>query len=148
MEENASGIIINTSGFSGGSSLDIMRTVIDAFHADVIVIIGHERLAAQLRTIPELKDKHIVKLHKSPGVVIRDSKFRSRLQKRMFKNYFYGPDSELTPRQVVIGFNGIGFYEVGGSKSLVTFILYVRTAFLLLLNFCSSTGSKFYSAYR
>lgn len=117
-EEQTGGIIVNSSAWADKIGLDGILDAVDAFKIDVLAVIGHERLYARLsQTLQREEPKkplHIFKLAKSGGVVSRDESFKRQIRVSRFKQYFYGSDGLLKPRQQTIKFSEVGIYRVGG----------------------------------
>lgn len=70
LPEKSTGYIINTPGWSDASNLDVLMAIVDFFQVDVILVLGHERLSAQLQQVESLKSRNVViaKLPRSGGV--------------------------------------------------------------------------------
>jgi len=97
-----SGAIINTSGGVDGASYGSLLAAVKALGADVVLVVGHDRLYQQLRAAlnPDPLPGHaaaaavtVVKVPRSGGVAVRDGPARSLLQGQRVRDYFYGaPD--------------------------------------------------------
>lgn len=112
--ERYSGVIIDGISWTESSHIDSIVHVIDAFSVSVVLVVGHDRLFAQLKQVPGITGCNIVKLGKSGGVVAKDSTLKKTLLVSQFKDYFYGENRDLNPRQTVLSFNQVGIYRVGG----------------------------------
>lgn len=116
----SSGLVINTMGWIDGGGYDLILETIKSLQADVIVVMGHDRLFAQLsEDVKTIKyhspssaaagsadagassaaggaqpTKHIevIKLNRPGGVVERSRETRRDARKSRIKEYFYGPD--------------------------------------------------------
>ncbi len=81
-DANASGVIIDTSSWQEGASLDMLLHCIKAFRVDIVLVMGHDRLHSSLvSTLQDgssssgggLSGVTVVKLPKSGGVMTRVS---------------------------------------------------------------------------
>lgn len=116
----ASGCIVDTSGDVDG--LDGISSVIAAVHAlkaDVVFVLGAERLYASVRAEFEGSSTETVLLAKSGGVVSRNDSSRMAFRARQIKHYFYGPDNRLSPFSTVLDFAEVTVLKVGGVVSVV-----------------------------
>ncbi|CAN6472579.1 unnamed protein product [Victoria cruziana] len=78
-EARAAGMVINTMGWVEGVGYELLLHAIEAFNTDVVLVLGQERLFSMLKDVLKTKGNvDVVKLHKSGGVVTRNSKFRQR----------------------------------------------------------------------
>ncbi|KAL5999886.1 hypothetical protein ACLOJK_034563 [Asimina triloba] len=140
-EARAAGMVINTMGWVEGVGYELLLHAIDVFNANVILVLGQEKLCSMLKDV--LKNKSnvdIVKLHKSGGVVPRNTKFRQkarsyrirdnnkgskaigmdsksqdgRLLAIMAEEYFYGLANDLSPHSNVVNFSDVSVYKIGG----------------------------------
>ncbi|XP_050104110.1 protein CLP1 homolog isoform X18 [Malus sylvestris] len=78
-ESRASGMVINTMGWIEGQGYELLLHAIDTFNANVVLVLGQEKLWSMIRNV--LKNKpgvDVVKLQKSGGVVSRNAKFRQK----------------------------------------------------------------------
>ncbi|KAL3680936.1 hypothetical protein R1sor_023892 [Riccia sorocarpa] len=114
-DARAAGMVINTMGWVEGIGYELLLHAINTFNADVVLVLGQEKLYSMLKDV--LKDRpgvDIVKLHKSGGVVNRNSKYRSRSRVLKTKEYFYGPADDLSPHASVANFNDLQVFRIGG----------------------------------
>ncbi|KZS88377.1 Clp1-domain-containing protein [Sistotremastrum niveocremeum HHB9708] len=134
----ASGLFIDTSsGFSlssAGEKHRLVKACIDAFHVNVIVVIGHEKLNMEMQKLPAVEQSNILvlKIPKSGGVVEIDQAYRDRIIDYQLRFYFYGSnlvlpptvsasslggealvDLSLAPHSLVISFDDITIYRIG-----------------------------------
>ncbi len=117
----SSGIIINTNENVDGMGQDTINHIISAFNVDVVLVMGHDRLHARL-----VKEQpcgvSVMKLHKSGGVVARDSTMRGRARKARIEEYFYGPKSAqgtglaLAPKIYEFPLSKLTILRAGGSS--------------------------------
>jgi hypothetical protein len=66
--ENCSGYIINTGAWNESVGVEGITFMATQFKADVILVLGHERLSALLKQQSSLAEVEIVPLPKSGGV--------------------------------------------------------------------------------
>jgi len=112
-----SGVIINTCGLVENVGYRLLVHAALSFKADVILVLGDERLYGELKDEKRLAGISVQRLAKSPGVVIRDPTFRKKTRNKTIKQYFYGISNELHPHPKVINFKDIFIYRVGALKS-------------------------------
>ncbi|KAI8049971.1 Pre-mRNA cleavage complex II protein Clp1-domain-containing protein [Syncephalis plumigaleata] len=111
-----SGMIIDTNGCVEHSEFDLLLHIIQAFSADIVLVLGHERLHSDLtRSLSNTSQVTILKLTKLGGVARRDKPFLRQSQMRRIREYFYGHPGqcELSPFSLVINFNDVKIYRVG-----------------------------------
>ena len=72
---NASGIIVNTTGWIDGDGFTLLLHAIERLHIDVVLVMGHDKLYSNLVTslAGAVKSVAVVKLPRSGGVVSRVS---------------------------------------------------------------------------
>lgn len=121
---NASGCIINTNGWVDGLGYDLLVHSIQALEADVVLVIGQDRLFSRLQSSLNAKENNnmsIVKLARSGGVVPLNSKLRSTARLARIREYFYGPNSlhlsipTLSPCINELSFDDVEFFSVRGA---------------------------------
>ncbi|KAF9506638.1 hypothetical protein BS47DRAFT_1378074 [Hydnum rufescens UP504] len=148
---HASGVIIDSSasfasaapfGGSGDQKYPLVKSAVDTFGVNIIVVVGHEKLHVEMQRLfgtytsanPSIT---IVKIPKSGGVVEIDHAYRERLHAHQLRTYFYGTplflpknmteasanlggeaSTELTlsPYSSVLGFDDILIYRIGGES--------------------------------
>lgn len=114
-EARAAGMVINTMGWVEGVGYELLLHAIETFNADVILVLGQEKLYSMLRDKFKAKPGvDIVKLHKSGGVVARSSKFRQRIRNLKTREYFYGLSNELSPHAASANFSELQVFRIGG----------------------------------
>ncbi|MCO5605129.1 hypothetical protein L7F22_059309 [Adiantum nelumboides] len=114
-ECRAAGMVINTMGWVEGVGFELLLHGIESFNADVILVLGQEKLYSMLRDKFKTKPGvDIVKLHKSGGVVARSSKFRQRMRNVKTREYFYGLSNDLAPHAASVNFNDVQVFRIGG----------------------------------
>ncbi|KAH9734341.1 protein CLP1-like [Citrus sinensis] len=97
-ESRAAGMVINTMGWIEGVGYELLLHAIDTFKANVVLVLGQEKLFSMLRDV--LKNRpnvDVVKLQKSGGV-----------------EYFYGLTNDLSPHANVANFSDFLVYRIGG----------------------------------
>ncbi|KAF8447839.1 hypothetical protein L210DRAFT_3715673 [Boletus edulis BED1] len=139
-QARVSGLIIDTpssfaSGPSSGSSADSRHTLIkacvDAFHINVILVVGHEKLNAEMQRLYGTQ-LTVVKIPKSGGVVELDHAYRERVHSYQLHAYMYGQKIDpppgvssglvggeaateliLSPSSTIINLGDLTIYRVG-----------------------------------
>ncbi|BFG26734.1 hypothetical protein CerSpe_130080 [Prunus speciosa] len=130
-ESRAAGMVINTMGWIEGQGYELLLHAIDTFNANVVLVLGQEKLCSMLRDV--LKNKpgvDVVKLQRSGGVVSRNAKFRqksrshrirvniifyvTKLQKDRIREYFYGLANDLSPHSNIANFSDLSVFRIGG----------------------------------
>ncbi|KAF9592647.1 hypothetical protein IFM89_016304 [Coptis chinensis] len=102
VESRAAGMVINTMGWIEGVGYELLLHAIDTFNADVVLVIGQEKLCSMLKDV--LKNKpnvDVVKLQKSGGVVSRNAKARQKARSyriRVKSNFFTRTVDYITER--------------------------------------------------
>ncbi|KAJ4700906.1 Protein CLP1-like [Melia azedarach] len=115
VESRAAGMVINTMGWIEGVGYELLLHAIDTFNANVVLVIGQEKLFSMLRDV--LKNKpnvDVVKLQKSGGVVSRNSKVRQKTRSFRIREYFYGLTNDLSPHANVANISDLHVYRIGG----------------------------------
>ncbi|KAJ3204216.1 hypothetical protein HDU82_005999 [Entophlyctis luteolus] len=110
------GIVFDTPAqFSEPIGYELMNQAISLFKPTVILVLGHERLYADLsRRLKDGKEITVLKLAKSGGVVTRDKAFRRAIQSMKIREYFYGtPKFPLNPASNTVGFHELTVRRVG-----------------------------------
>ncbi|RKP04708.1 Pre-mRNA cleavage complex II protein Clp1-domain-containing protein [Thamnocephalis sphaerospora] len=113
-----SGLIIDTHGCADHNEFELLMHIIKSFSADVVLVLGHERLHSDLlRAFQQQPQSNIsiLKLTKLGGVARRDKSFRRQSQVRKIREYFYGHpgNCELSPFSLVVGFGDVNIFRVG-----------------------------------
>ncbi|KAI9598679.1 Pre-mRNA cleavage complex II protein Clp1-domain-containing protein [Syncephalis fuscata] len=111
-----SGMIVDTNGCVEHGEFELLLHIIQSFSADVVLVLGHERLHSDLtRSLSNSSQVTILKLTKLGGVARRDKSFLRQSQMRRIREYFYGHPGqcELSPFSLVISFNDVRIYRVG-----------------------------------
>ncbi|KAH7651190.1 polyribonucleotide 5'-hydroxyl-kinase protein [Dioscorea alata] len=114
-ESRAAGMVINTMGWVEGVGYELLLHSIDTFNANVVLVLGQEKLWSMLKAV--LKNKpnvDVVKLHKSGGVVTRNVKVRQKSRSSAIREYFYGITNDLSPHSNIVNFSDISVYRIGG----------------------------------
>lgn len=114
-ESRAAGMVINTMGWIEGVGYELLLHAIDTFNADVVLVLGQEKLCSMLRDVLKSKPKvDVVKLQKSGGVVSRTPKYRQKSRGHRIREYFYGLVNDLSPHSNVANFSDLSVYRIGG----------------------------------
>ncbi|KAB2613926.1 CLP1-like protein [Pyrus ussuriensis x Pyrus communis] len=114
-ESRASGMVINTMGWIEGQGYELLLHAIDTFNANVVLVLGQEKLWSMIRNV--LKNKpgvDVVKLQKSGGVVSRNAKFRQKSRSHRIREYFYGLANDLSPHSNIANFSDFSVFRIGG----------------------------------
>lgn len=123
---NASGCVINTSGWVDGAGFDLLVDAIRDFAVDVVLVIGQDRLYSRLQSAlagqNATENRSIVKLSRSGGVVPLNSKLRSAARISCIRDYFYGAHSlnmaipMLSPCINEFSFDDVSFFAIKDMK--------------------------------
>ncbi|KAJ6290250.1 hypothetical protein OIU78_026050 [Salix suchowensis] len=114
-ESRASGMVINTMGWIEGVGYELILHAIDTFNANVVLVLGQEKLFSMLRDVLKSKPNvDVLKLQKSGGVVSRSSKFRQKSRSYRIREYFYGIANDLSPHSNIANFSDLFVYRIGG----------------------------------
>ncbi|KAL6754165.1 Pre-mRNA cleavage complex II protein Clp1-domain-containing protein [Haematococcus lacustris] len=112
----ASGLVINTLGWVDGLGYELQLHAIQAFQADVVVVLEQDRLYSQLSQ--EFKGRpsvQVYKLDKSGGCVKRERDERRLARDRRVREYFYGsPYGSLQPVTNTVRADQLLVFRVGG----------------------------------
>uniref|UniRef100_A0A1D1YGZ7 Protein CLP1 homolog n=1 Tax=Anthurium amnicola TaxID=1678845 RepID=A0A1D1YGZ7_9ARAE len=112
LESRAAGMVINTMGWVEGVGYELLLHAIDALKADVVLVLGQEKLCSMLKDV--IKGKDVVKLHKSGGVVPRNTKLRQKARSSRIREYFYGLVNDLSPHSSIASFSDLSIFRIGG----------------------------------
>ncbi|KAH9620121.1 hypothetical protein KSS87_023889 [Heliosperma pusillum] len=88
-ESRAAGMVINTMGWIDGVGYTLLLHAIDTFNADVVLVLGQEKLCSMLRDMLKSKPKVDVE-------------------------YFYGMANDLSPHSNIASFSDLSIFRVGG----------------------------------
>ncbi|CAI7878504.1 unnamed protein product [Closterium sp. NIES-54] len=129
VEAAAAGMIANSMGWVDGAGYQLLLHSIDALRANVVLVLGQERLYSMLsehyrsKAVAAAADGtpashaaavEVVKLVRSGGAVSRASKFRQRLRQAVIKAYFYGPERQFSPHSSTASWSEYTVLRVGG----------------------------------
>nr|CAB3446112.1 unnamed protein product [Digitaria exilis] len=110
-ESRAAGMVINTMGWVEGLGYELLLDAIETFKANVVL----EKLWKMLKDAVQSKPNiDVVKLQKSEGVVLRNSKYRQKSRSFRIKQYFYGIANDLAPHSNIVNFSDVSVYRIGG----------------------------------
>mmetsp|Transcript_10631 Transcript_10631/g.15863 ORF Transcript_10631/g.15863 Transcript_10631/m.15863 type:complete len:424 (-) Transcript_10631:91-1362(-) len=117
-----SGTIISTCGWTDSGGQELLQSIATKFGADVILVLGQERLVNDLKSSKDVKElgTTVVKLDKSGGVVMRSAKLRGTIRSTKIRQYFYGRMKDLSPHEKVISFSEVLVYKLGGGVKAPT----------------------------
>lgn len=116
----SSGCIVDTSGdVDGPDGVSTVIAAVRALKADVVFVLGAERLYASVSAEFKGSPTETVLLAKSGGVVPRNDSSRMAIRSRQIKHYFYGPDNRLSPFSTVLDFAEVKVLKVGGVAAVV-----------------------------
>ncbi|XAR71225.1 hypothetical protein NMG60_11028392 [Bertholletia excelsa] len=114
-ESRAAGMVINTMGWIEGLGYELLLHAIDTFNANVILVLGQEKLCSMLKDVLKRKPNvDVVKLQKSGGVVSRNAKVRQKARSYRIREYFYGLANDLSPHSNIANFSDLSVYRIGG----------------------------------
>lgn len=113
-KDSSAGVVVNTCGWVEGLGYQLLVDSVRAMRADVVVVLGHERLYNDLASELAESEVEVVKLPKSGGTVTRDTSHRRKGRMNMIREYFYGPQAGLCPISKVVYFNEVSIYRIGG----------------------------------
>ncbi|XP_068650082.1 protein CLP1 homolog [Aristolochia californica] len=114
-ESRAAGMVINTMGWVEGVGYELLLHSIEALNADVVLVLGQEKLYSMLKDVLKGKSNvDVVKLHKSGGVVSRNPKIRQKARSFRIREYFYGLVNDLSPHSNTANFSDLFVYRIGG----------------------------------
>ncbi|XP_061357957.1 protein CLP1 homolog [Gastrolobium bilobum] len=114
-ESRAAGMVINTMGWIEGVGYDLLLHSIRTLKANVVLVLGQEKLCSMLKEVLKSEPKvDVVKLQRSGGVVSRNAKVRQKARGFRIREYFYGLTNDLSPHSNIANFNDLFVYRVGG----------------------------------
>ncbi|KAI4351594.1 hypothetical protein L6164_005939 [Bauhinia variegata] len=114
-ESRAAGMVINTMGWIEGVGYDLLLHAIHTLNANVVLVLGQEKLCSMLKDVLKNGPKvDVVKLQRSGGVVSRNAKFRQKSRSYRIREYFYGVVNDLSPHSNIANFSDLFVYRVGG----------------------------------
>lgn len=93
----------------GSPRLRRYRQQILEFRADILIVIGDDRLHSQLELFAKSQPRQpaVIKLVKSGGVITRSPTSRAIGQSNRIREYFYGVNNELSPSSNVLDLTAI-----------------------------------------
>ncbi|KAJ1672237.1 Cleavage polyadenylation factor subunit clp1 [Coemansia sp. RSA 1836] len=125
---SASGIIVDTRGFSDAAKCETIDHAIAALRITTLLVVGSERMYSLLSTRaftkstittdgsggPPPSPVTVLKLARSGGTVDRSAMFRQQYNSRIIQQYFYGTSKEpFTSFSTVANFQEIRILRVG-----------------------------------
>ena len=112
----SAGCIVNTCGWIDGTGKDLLIDVARTLKCDVILVIGAERLHAELTQHLGGPTCAVVALRRSGGVVSRPAEHRRMARSVRTREYFYGPSAgpALCPHAGSARFDELSIFRMGG----------------------------------
>ena len=115
----ASGVVINTCGWVEGPGYRLLTHAISAFKADVVLVMGQDRLLSDLKRdmARDAPATNILKIPTSGGASQRTREFRKRTRDGKIREYFYGSSgmiargAGLSPPTLVVSFDDVELYR-------------------------------------
>ncbi|EEH51471.1 pre-mrna cleavage complex family protein [Micromonas pusilla CCMP1545] len=113
----ASGVVVNTMGWIDKAGYGLLLHALEALAIDVVLVVDHEKLHAELSRDLRGKKIKVWKLQKSGGVVERTPEFRRRSRDARVREYFYGPLGDLSPHSQTLEFGKVSIFKIGAGPS-------------------------------
>jgi polyribonucleotide 5'-hydroxyl-kinase len=108
-----SGLIVTAGSWIDGVGLTLTKETIDLLGIDLVIVLGHDRLFAQLDAIVSTRNVGILKLSRSGGVVERSPRLRRNLQRLQLHEYFYGTHIKpLSPFLKHVTFDQFSVFQI------------------------------------
>ncbi|KAJ2487766.1 Cleavage polyadenylation factor subunit clp1 [Coemansia sp. RSA 2050] len=110
----ASGLIVDTRGFTDASKCETIDHAIAALGITTLLVVGSERMYSLLSTRSYAKDVAVIKMARSGGTVDRSAMYRQQYNSRTIQQYFYGtPKEPFSSFSTVANFQEIRILRVG-----------------------------------
>ena len=114
------GVVLTTGSWMDKKGYENTKKVAQLYDIDLIIVLGDDRLFAQLKNEKALKDLTVVKLKKSGGAYSRSPSCRRKERKSAMNAYFYGrkniePSLNFSPSLQVVSFDDIKLYQIGST---------------------------------
>ena len=108
------GLIIDTSGWVDGAGYELLIQQASEMRADVLIVIGDDRLHSRLMSFAESSplNPSVLKIPKSGGVITRSTQSRQIAQTARMRNYLYGVHRELYPHSITLDFSAVAVYSI------------------------------------
>jgi polyribonucleotide 5'-hydroxyl-kinase len=119
-----SGVIVDTPGTlvekEKDANYSMVANAVAEFGVSVIVVVGHERLFADMqRKFKGRAGLSVVKIPKSGGVIDKSPEYIRAQQARSIQQYFYGTRRQpLAPHGVTVDFSEFTVYRVAEQQEL------------------------------
>ena len=84
------GIVLTTGSWMDKKGYENTKKVAQLYDIDLIIVLGDDRLFAQLKNEKALKDLTVIKLKKPGGAYSRSPSYRRKERKSAMNAYFYG----------------------------------------------------------
>uniref|UniRef100_A0A7S3D2M0 Protein CLP1 homolog n=1 Tax=Palpitomonas bilix TaxID=652834 RepID=A0A7S3D2M0_9EUKA len=109
------GLIVNTCGWIEDLGFTLLKEAAKEFDVDRIMVLGSDKLESMLKSslAADLPRCHIVKLTQSGGAVQRSREYRISSRTSRIKEYFYGPEGELSPQRIKVPLDSVKLYSIG-----------------------------------
>ncbi|CAD5230204.1 unnamed protein product [Bursaphelenchus xylophilus] len=88
------GVIIDTTAFSKGNYYKSIVKAAEVFNVDLLIVLDHERLFADLQRDLKNKSIKIIHLPKSGGVETRTAAQETEYRRNIIQKYFYGTKAQ------------------------------------------------------
>ncbi|KAF8660609.1 hypothetical protein AX16_001588 [Volvariella volvacea WC 439] len=131
--DTPSSFAATTTGTTTEQRQKLIKACVDAFKINVVLVIGHEKLNAEMqKNYGSMLT--VVKIPKSGGVVELDHSYRHRVHHNQIQAYFYGhniqppagvtdfvlggetlTDFSLSPYSMIVPFDEISVYRIGSA---------------------------------
>jgi len=118
-----SGAVINTCGWVENDGYRLHVHAARAFKADIVVVLGQDKLLNDLRRdLADLSTVQVVKHPSSGGIQARSRDYRKRTRDKRVHDYFYGPQIggvPLSPGVAVVSFDEVIIVRLPTSQDVV-----------------------------
>lgn len=115
-KEKASGVIINTCGWTQQEGCKLLAHASRAFNVHVILVLDQERLCIELaRDIPSAK---VVSVPRSSGVTKRSESERNEARDESIRRYFYGLGRTICSQNIEMKWKEIKLFKILGTRTL------------------------------
>jgi len=120
VEVRAGGVVIDTPACLGDDDASIASILhtIDVFKVDFVVVVDNESLQRRLETDITNPNVAVASVGKSGGVMSLNPAARKTERARLIREYFYGAQGELAPREQSISLNKISIFSTSQQESL------------------------------
>jgi polyribonucleotide 5'-hydroxyl-kinase len=114
------GVVLTTGAWMDKEGYKNTKKVAKLYNIDLIIVLGDDRLFAQLQNEKDLKGLTVIKLKKSGGAFGRSVTYRRIERKLAMNSYFYGrkivdKSLDYSPSLQVLSFDDIKLYQIGST---------------------------------